>query len=143
MMQLTNISNPDTNQSRLLHNLPLNQVANSAVIHPFPNLLFPKSDFVPSQTDPSTEVDDATASQEASKAARGERTAENIRYGQAISEQGMGGQTTTSSGQANVEGGYGGTEEQVGKSRGGEGEAGSRTEQGYGEGNDMSQEVGA
>ena len=39
-----------------------------------------------------------------SKAERGEKTAENIRYGQGISEQGTGGQTTTSTGKANTEG---------------------------------------
>ena len=38
------------------------------------------------------------------KTERGEKTAENIRYGQKISEEGMGGQTTTSSGSANVDG---------------------------------------
>ena len=43
---------------------------------------------------------------------RGERTADNIRYGQNISESGMGGMTTTSTGQANHEGGRGGTEAQ-------------------------------
>lgn len=32
---------------------------------------------------------------------RGEQTAENIRYGQKLSEEGMGGQTTGQQGQAN------------------------------------------
>jgi hypothetical protein len=40
---------------------------------------------------------------------RGEKAADNIRYGQNISESGMGGMTTTSTGSANQEGGYGGT----------------------------------
>lgn len=42
-------------------------------------------------------------------AERGEKTAENIRYGQNISESGMGGMTNTATGTANQEGGYGGT----------------------------------
>lgn len=42
-------------------------------------------------------------------AERGEKTAENVRYGQNISESGMGGMTTTTTGTANAEGGYGGT----------------------------------
>lgn len=40
---------------------------------------------------------------------RAQKTTENIRYGQNISESGMGGMTTTSTGSANQEGGYGGT----------------------------------
>lgn len=39
--------------------------------------------------------------QEQDKADRGERTAENIRYGQAISEGGMGGKTTEAGGSTN------------------------------------------
>lgn len=41
---------------------------------------------------------------------RAQKTTENIRYGQNISESGMGGMTTTSSGGAHQEGGFGGTE---------------------------------
>lgn len=43
---------------------------------------------------------------------RGQQTADNIRYGQNISESGMGGKTNTATGTANQEGGYGGTEAQ-------------------------------
>ena len=45
---------------------------------------------------------DAVQEQEdQSKAEKGEKTAENVRYGQAISEGGFGGETTESSGGAN------------------------------------------
>ena len=89
-------------------------------------------------------MDATRTAQEAAKAARGERTAENIRYGQAISEQGMGGQTTTSSGFANTDSGYGGAGEQVGKNATGEGQNAEqgRREQGYGGENDMRRDVG-
>lgn len=43
---------------------------------------------------------------------RADKTTENIRYGQNISESGMGGMTTTATGTANQEGGYGGTKAQ-------------------------------
>ena len=52
-------------------------------------------------TDEKTQPEKATSEQQQAKAERGERIAENIRYGQTISEQGMGGKTTTSSGSAN------------------------------------------
>lgn len=42
-----------------------------------------------------------TSQQEQQKAERGERTAENVRYGQTISEGGMGGKTTEAGGSAN------------------------------------------
>ena len=51
--------------------------------------------------DEKTQPDAVISEQEQAKAERGERTAENVRYGQAISEQGMGGKTTTSGGSAN------------------------------------------
>lgn len=53
--------------------------------------------------EPETTTQDSTKTDQ-DNADRGARTAENIRYGQTISEGGMGGQTTTSSGQANSEG---------------------------------------
>ena len=62
---------------------------------------------------------------------KGEKTADNIRYGQNISESGMGGMTN-STGTANQEGGYGGT----GKDSTTESNAG-RTSQRYGPGNDV------
>ncbi|RVX70955.1 hypothetical protein B0A52_06113 [Exophiala mesophila] len=64
----------------------------------------------------------ATSSQD------GQRTADNIRYGQNISESGMGGKTTTSTGTANQEGGYGGTADQTTDQKN------TRREQGYGPG---------
>ena len=57
------------------------------------------------------------------------KAAENIRYGQGISEGGMGGQTTASSGDAQQGQGFGGTE-----AMGDEGGKSSRREQGYGPG---------
>ncbi|ETI20157.1 hypothetical protein G647_08191 [Cladophialophora carrionii CBS 160.54] len=39
---------------------------------------------------------------------RGQKTAENIRYGQNISESGMGGKTTSQTGEAGPQAGYGG-----------------------------------
>ncbi|RDW82273.1 hypothetical protein BP6252_03385 [Coleophoma cylindrospora] len=61
------------------------------------------------------------------KSARGEKTAENMRYGQAISEHGFGGETTNNNGHAQ-QGGYGRVEAQeVDATQ-------SRREQGYGGG---------
>lgn len=40
--------------------------------------------------------------QQQEKSERGEKTAENIRYGEAISEHGFGGETTGNSGEANL-----------------------------------------
>ncbi|EXJ83131.1 hypothetical protein A1O1_06750 [Capronia coronata CBS 617.96] len=58
---------------------------------------------------------------------RGQQTADNIRYGQNVSESGMGGKTTTSSGVAAQEG-YGGTPDKA------EGQEDTRSQQGYGSG---------
>ncbi|KAF2219549.1 hypothetical protein BDZ85DRAFT_304685 [Elsinoe ampelina] len=76
---------------------------------------------------------------------RGEQTAANIRYGQAISEQGMGGKTTTLSGEAGQEGGYGGTSGKgvAGTGREGEGEERERGKQGYAGGREMRGDIGA
>ncbi|TKA74770.1 hypothetical protein B0A55_03858 [Friedmanniomyces simplex] len=86
----------------------------------------------PSQTD--------SGKQQASE--RGEKTAENIRYGQTISETGgMGGMTEGMDGSAE-QGGYGGG---VGDA-GGDGRAAAgetRGVQGYGGKEDMDREVGA
>ena len=48
-----------------------------------------------------TQPDAVTSQQEQLRAERGEKTAENVRYGQAISEGGMGGKTTEAGGDAN------------------------------------------
>lgn len=48
-----------------------------------------------------TQVDAVDEQQEQAKAERGEKTAENVRYGQNISEGGMGGMTTDSQGGGN------------------------------------------
>ena len=62
---------------------------------------------------------------------RGEKTAENIRYGQNISESGMGGKTN-STGAAGQGAGNGSVAKD--KSQEDAGSAGSRSAQGYGEG---------
>lgn len=67
---------------------------------------------------------------------RGQKTAENIRYGQGISEGGMGGMTD-GTGEAGKEG-YGRIEDQEGQD-GGSG----RETQGYGGSKDMDKSVGA
>jgi hypothetical protein len=79
---------------------------------------------------------DAAAKQ---KAERGEKTAENIRYGQAISESGVGGFTTGSEGSAAQEG--------VGRQQKQEQDSAdavqSRKAEGYGGEKDMDREIGA
>lgn len=57
-----------------------------------------KSSSFPTETKSQT---DSLAPHQQQEAKRGEIVAENVRYGQAISEQGMGGTTTDSSGTAN------------------------------------------
>ncbi|KAF2096788.1 hypothetical protein NA57DRAFT_78381 [Rhizodiscina lignyota] len=69
---------------------------------------------------------------------RAEKTAQNIRYGQAMSEQGMGGQTTTS-GEGNVDSGFGGAASQSEDLS----TSDARTAQGYGGQSDMRRDVGA
>ncbi|KEF58388.1 uncharacterized protein A1O9_06314 [Exophiala aquamarina CBS 119918] len=59
---------------------------------------------------------------------RGQTTTENIRYGQNISESGVGGMTTTSTGSATQSGGYGGKPDDS------EDLKNTRREQGYGPG---------
>lgn len=60
--------------------------------------------FIPKLTvalDPETQVDVVDSQREQQDAARGEKTADNVRYGQNISEGGMGGKTTEAGGSAN------------------------------------------
>jgi len=65
------------------------------------------------------------------KRERGEKTADNIRYGESISEHGFGGETTGVSGEANQESGYGtGTSTKLEEDEA----AKTRREQGYGPG---------
>ncbi|KAF1993351.1 hypothetical protein P154DRAFT_406155, partial [Amniculicola lignicola CBS 123094] len=70
---------------------------------------------------------------------QGVTPADKIRYGQSIQEGGVGGKTTSSSGQAN-QGGFGGTEGL--KVEGEDGGEGARRKQGYGGRGEMSGEVG-
>lgn len=53
------------------------------------------------KAEPETQPDAVSEQQQQKKAERGAQTAENIRYGQTISEGGMGGKTTEASGDAN------------------------------------------
>ena len=46
-------------------------------------------------------MDAVNSQQQQQKDQRGEKTAENVRYGQKISEEGMGGRTTEAGGNAN------------------------------------------
>ena len=89
--------------------------------------------------EPQTSIDSNPVADAEQKQARGEKTAENIRYGQTISEEGMGGQTTTSTGQASQEGygrAAGSTEDNIDATQ-------ERREQGYGGEKDMNREIGA
>ncbi|KAL8863278.1 MAG: hypothetical protein Q9178_000653 [Gyalolechia marmorata] len=79
--------------------------------------------------EPERQPDAVTQQQEQNKADRGARTAENVRYGQAISEGGAGGKTTEAGGTAN-QGGYGSTDEHASQHSAKE----TRQEQGYGPG---------
>ncbi|KAL8734692.1 MAG: hypothetical protein Q9166_001348 [cf. Caloplaca sp. 2 TL-2023] len=83
----------------------------------------------PSIVEPETQPDTVTQQQEQDKADRGARTAENVRYGQTISEGGMGGKTTEAGGQAKQRG-YGSTDLQAAQDTAEE----TRQEQGYGPG---------
>lgn len=68
---------------------------------------------------------------EKEKRERGEKTAENIRYGEAIREHGFGGETTGNEGEVNQGSSFG----RVEMDREGEGEGQqTRSEQGYGGG---------
>lgn len=90
-------------------------------------------------TSASTEHPDKTSEAAERKAERGEQTVENIRYGQTISEGGMGGMTANQGGEADKEGygrlAEGSVSEETAK--------GERVKAGYGGGKDMDREVGA
>jgi hypothetical protein len=89
------------------------------------------------QAETSVDVQPEAAAKQ--KAERGEKTAENIRYGQAISESGVGGFTTGSEGSAAQEG--------VGRQQKQEQDSAdavqSRKAEGYGGEKDMDREIGA
>lgn len=88
---------------------------------------------------PETAVDFQPKAAANEKAQRGEKTAENIRYGQSISESGVGGFTTTSSGSAAQEG-YGRQQDKASDTADA---AASRKAEGYGGEKDMDREIGA
>jgi len=75
----------------------------------------------------SPETTEADRQASSDKSERGDKTAENMRYGEAISEHGFGGETTNDNGKA-TQGGFGEIEDQSI-----EGQQ-SRREQGYGPG---------
>ncbi|KAL5116065.1 hypothetical protein ACEQ8H_006077 [Pleosporales sp. CAS-2024a] len=91
--------------------------------------------------DPAT----ATTSTHAPKApvdepnTQGVSKADKIRYGQSIQEGGMGGKTTSATGEANVQGGFGGTKA---LDEDADGFGKERREQGYGGGKDMDRKIG-
>lgn len=80
-------------------------------------------------SDQKAQTNEATSQEQQVKTERGERTPENLRYGQAISEQGMGGQTIEVNGVANRDG-FGSTDSQTNDIQATE----TRQEQGYGSG---------
>jgi hypothetical protein len=88
--------------------------------------------FLTQQTDTTSNESNQQAQEE--KQERGERRVENIRYGEAISEHGFGGETVGNSGGANQGSGFGGTMQDEDK----DGEGGQmRREQGYGGGSNV------
>lgn len=88
---------------------------------------------------PQTAVDVQPEAAAKEKAEKGLKTAENIRYGQGISETGAGGFTSTSSGAAAAEG-FGRQKEQVDDTADA---VQSRRAEGYGGDKDMNREIGA
>jgi len=88
---------------------------------------------------PSTTVDPSKTDEAiAQSQKKGEQTASNIRYGQGISEGGVGGHTTGQSGEARKEG-YGRVEDQTAEVDADE----QRRAAGYGGQKDMDREIGA
>ena len=57
--------------------------------------------FLTSAADTETQTDSIPSQQQQEKSEKGEKTAENIRYGESISEHGFGGETMGNSGEAN------------------------------------------
>ncbi|KAI9725972.1 MAG: hypothetical protein M1828_002300 [Chrysothrix sp. TS-e1954] len=91
---------------------------------------------------PTTSQSQSAQRDQGEAAERSARTTENIRYGQTISEGGMGGQTTTNSGAPSTQGGFGGTQASSGSMDTGSASE-SREASGYGGEQDSSREVGA
>lgn len=91
----------------------------------------------------STEQPSQTAEAAARHQQRGAQTAENVRYGQTISEGGMGGMTGGLQGSGGVEEGFGRVKEEGEGGEGDGGAAGEREKAGYGGGRDMDRDVGA
>ncbi|THV69582.1 hypothetical protein D6D28_05794 [Aureobasidium pullulans] len=85
---------------------------------------------------PETSVDSVPEVEAAKNAEAGEKTAEKIRYGQSLSENGMGGQTT-GSGQANSGDAGSKAQEET------EDAVSERQKSGYGGDKDMHREIGA
>jgi len=83
-----------------------------------------------SNTPAETTPNEASQPAQPGGASRGEKTAGNIRYGEAISEHGFGGETVGNTGVANPDSGFGGAKRDEGSGEGGQ----MRREQGYGGG---------
>jgi hypothetical protein len=115
--------------------LTRSQVANSAVRPSLPHSLLSQP-IILTLTDPETSVDSVPEVEAAKKAEEGEKTAEKIRYGQSLSENGMGGQTT-GLGQANSSS-AGSKAQDVDEDAKNE-----RIKSGYGGDKDMDRDIGA
>ncbi|KAF2848848.1 hypothetical protein T440DRAFT_469918 [Plenodomus tracheiphilus IPT5] len=85
-----------------------------------------------------TEAPDKRATDEPNT--QGITKADKIRYGQSIQEGGVGGKTTSSTGEAHQEGGYGGTKAVDDDD---DSAAKQRRQQGYGGGKEMDRNIGA
>lgn len=92
-----------------------------------------------SSSDRTTEDPSATSEAQQQRKERGEKTAENIRYGQTISEGGMSGFTTGQGESGGEQSGYGGVQGQSEQSSAGA----DRVAQGYGGKEDQNREIGA
>lgn len=98
--------------------------------------MFSIQQVVLTRADPETSVDSVPEVEAAQKAEDGEKTAEKIRYGQSLSENGMGGQTT-GLGEANSSGAGSKAQDET------EDPVSERQKSGYGGANDMDRNIGA
>jgi hypothetical protein len=106
-------------------------------MQPFPQLIVRSLNPADPSTGTSTQPPKAPVDEPNTQ---GVTKADKIRYGQSIQEGGMGGKTTSSTGEANSEGGFGGTKA---ISEDTDGFRKERREQGYGGGKDMDRNIGA
>jgi hypothetical protein len=107
--------NIDMNPSTHISNLTPKTPAHSKVRLALASLLLYPPYLTHHNTDPNPNEAEQKAAAE--KRERGEKTAENIRYGEAISEHGMGGETVGNSRGVNPSGGEESVEEKGDKAR--------------------------